>query len=74
MTCFFCKGDMANNTTTFTATLQNTIVVIKNVPCYKCTQCGEVNYPFEVTQRLEKIIDSFKESLSEISVVNYSAA
>ena len=26
-----------------------------------------------ITQRLEKIIDSFKESLSEISVVNYSA-
>lgn len=74
MTCFFCKGDMADSTTTFTATLENTIVIIKNVPCYKCKQCGEVSYPFDVTQRLEKIINSFKESLSEISVVNYSAA
>lgn len=74
MTCFFCKGDMADSTTTFTATLENTIVIIKNVPCYKCKQCGEVSYSFDVTQRLEKIIDSFKESLSEISVVNYSAA
>ena len=74
MTCFFCKGDMADSTTAFTATLENTIVIIKNVPCHKCTQCGEVSYSFDVTQRLEKIIDSFKESLSEISVVNYSAA
>ena len=31
MTCFFCKGDMTDSTTTFTATLENTIVIIKNV-------------------------------------------
>lgn len=74
MTCFFCKGDMTDSTTTVTATLENTIVVIKNVPCYKCDQCGEESYSFDVTQRLEKIIDSFKESLSEISVVNFTAA
>ena len=74
MTCFFCKGEMKNSTTTFTATLENTIVIIKNVPCYKCEQCGEVSYPFEVTEKLEKIIDEFKESLTEIAVVNYTAA
>lgn len=74
MTCFFCKGDMEQSTTTFTATLENTIVVIKNVPCYKCTQCGEESFDFEITQRLEKIIDSFRESISEISVVNFTAA
>lgn len=74
MPCFLCKGDMENSTTTFTASINNTIVVIKNVPCYKCKQCGEESFSFEVTERLEKIIDSFTESLSEISVVNYSAA
>lgn len=74
MTCFFCKGDMEQSTTTFTATLEKTIVVIKNVPCHKCTQCGEESFDFEITQRLEKIIDSFRESISEISVVNFTAA
>lgn len=49
-------------------------MVIKNVPCHKCAQCGEESYSFDVTRRLEKIIDSFRESPSEISVVNYSAA
>lgn len=65
---------MRETTTTFTVTLEKTIVVIKNVPCLKCGQCGEEVFPFEVTQKLEKIIDSFKESLSEISIINYSAA
>lgn len=74
MTCLLCKGDMKEASTTFTVTLEKTIVVIKNVPCLKCVQCGEEVFPLEVTQRLEKIIDGFKESISEISIVNYSAA
>ena len=41
-----------------TATLDNTIVVVKNVPCCKCRQCGEVSYSFDAAQWLEKIIDS----------------
>ena len=37
MTCFYCKGDMTESTTTHFAELKNCIVIIKNVPCYKCT-------------------------------------
>lgn len=74
MTCFFCKGTMENSTTTFMVQLENCIVIVKNVPCFKCDQCGEESFSFEVTQRLEKIIDKCKEALTEIAVVNYSAA
>ncbi len=74
MTCLFCKGDMVNGTTTFTAELEHGIVIVKNVPCFKCDQCGEESFPFEVTVRLEKIIDRCKDALTEIAVVNYSAA
>ena len=74
MTCLFCKGDMVNSTTTFTAELEHCIVIVKNVPCFKCDQCGEESFPFEVTVRLEKIIDRCKDALTEIAVVNYSAA
>ena len=49
MTCLFCKGDMVNSTTTFTAELEHGIVIVKNVPCFKCDQCGEGSFPFEVT-------------------------
>ena len=29
MTCLFCKGDMINSTTTFTAELEHGIVIVK---------------------------------------------
>ena len=74
MTCFFCKGSMVESTTIHTVELKNCIVVIKNVPCYKCDQCGEVAINGEVAQRIEQIVAGFEKALTEIAVVNYSAA
>lgn len=74
MTCFLCKGKMEDSTTVFTVQMENCIVIVKNVPCYKCSQCGEEMFSFEVTERLEKIVDKCKETLTEIAVVNYTAA
>ena len=39
MTCFFCKGTMKPDTSTYMEDLVNCIVIIKNVPCNKCSQC-----------------------------------
>lgn len=44
MTCFYCKGDMLDSTTTYVEDLGNCIIIIRNVPCSKCSQCGEVSY------------------------------
>lgn len=74
MTCFFCKGDMVESTTTRVVELGNCIVVIKNVPCLKCDQCGEVFINGEIAARLEQIVAGFEKALTEIAVVNYTAA
>lgn len=71
---FFCKGNMADSTATFMVQLENCIIIVKNVPCHKCEQCGEESFPFEVTQRLEQIGERCREALTEIAVVNYTAA
>ena len=42
MTCPLCKGEMKPSTTIHTVQLKNCVVVIKNVPCLKCEQCGEI--------------------------------
>ncbi len=42
MICPLCKGEMKPSTTIHTVQLKNCVVVIKNVPCLKCEQCGEV--------------------------------
>lgn len=74
MTCFFCKGKMEESTTIHTVQLDNCIVVIKNVPCCKCDKCGEVVIDGNVAVRIEEIVSAFEKVLTEIAVVNYTAA
>jgi len=72
MTCLFCKGDMLQGTTTDFTDLGNCMVIIKNVPCLKCDQCGETVYIGKTVKEVERIIDALKESLTEIAIVQYS--
>ena len=53
MTCFFCKGEMKPDTTIHTVQLKNCVVVIKNVPCMKCEQCGEVVLSADTIEKIE---------------------
>ena len=41
MTCFMCKGMLEKSTTTYMTECNGCYIIIKNVPCKKCTQCGE---------------------------------
>ncbi|WP_342783524.1 type II toxin-antitoxin system MqsA family antitoxin [Sedimentibacter saalensis] len=66
-----CKGDMINKNTNYFLDLDGSIIIIKNVPSLVCDQCGEVFYENEVMKRIEKIIDLFKNALTEIAIVNY---
>ena len=63
---------MVSDTTSDFSDLKTCIVVIRNVPCHKCVQCGEVIFDFSVGERLEQIVDMLKDSLTEIAVVQYS--
>ncbi len=74
MNCCYCGGDMIAATTTYFEQLENTIVIIKNVPCHKCKQCGEVVYNATVVERLEQITEQVEKTLTEIAIINYSAA
>ena len=72
MECFLCKGTMTKGFTTHVADIGSCIIIVRNVPCIKCEQCGEIAYNGEVIRRLESIIDIFKTSLTEIAIINYS--
>ena len=72
MKCLYCKGNMVNETTSDFTDLKTCIVVIRNVPCHKCTQCGEIAYDFNVGERLEQILESVKETMLEVAIITYS--
>ncbi len=72
--CLFCKGKLENKLTTFMLDLDGCILIVKNVPSQVCTQCGEVSYSTEVVTQLTRIADKVRESMSEITVINYHTA
>ena len=71
MTCFFCKGKKSNSITIDVTDLGSCVVIVRGVPCYKCTQCGETTFDLAVGERLEQIVDTLKGSITEIAVVQY---
>ncbi len=74
MKCISCKNDeMIESTSTYFAEMKNCMIIIKNVPCIKCKQCGEVLYSFEVAQQLEKIMDSAEMLAGELTIIDYSS-
>ncbi|MCL2355949.1 MAG: type II toxin-antitoxin system MqsA family antitoxin [Defluviitaleaceae bacterium] len=73
MKCFFCKGDKESSLTIDVTDLGSCIIIVRGIPCHKCTQCGETTFDLIVGERLEQIVDSLRNSISEIAVVQYSS-
>ena len=69
MTCFFCKGEMKPSTTIHTVQLKNCVVVIKNVPCLKCEQCGEVVLSADTVEKIEHILQTVEKAVAEITLL-----
>lgn len=56
MNCFVCKDNMKEGLTSHVVNLDSgCTIIIKNVPCMKCTQCGEVWYNGKVMAQLERV-------------------
>ena len=71
--CMLCKCDtVKQSTTTHVVDYNGSVIVIKNVPCGECEQCGEIFYTDEVAERLEKIVNDAKKLLQDLSVLDYS--
>ena len=50
------------------------ILVIRNIPCYKCKTCDEIQFTGDVVKKLEKIIAYAKKHIQKLSVANYATA
>lgn len=74
--CTFCGGKLKPDITEYIEKQGNYIVVIKNVPCEKCEQCGEVYFSNEVVQVIEKILDTIQYISSEltVTVIDYNTS
>ena len=71
----FCKGgNVVDSTTTHAIDYKDSIIIIRNVPCLKCDQCGETYYNGVVAEKLERLVDHAKSLNLELSVIDYTVA
>lgn len=74
MKCQVCGATAQKGLTTSVTDLGGCLIIVRNVPCYKCSECNEVIYSADVVRRLEHIIEASKKLMQEISIIDYSQA
>lgn len=74
MKCQVCGAAAEKGLTTSVTDLGGCLIIVRNVPCYKCSECNEVIYTADVVQHLETIIDAAKKLMQEVSIIDYSQA
>mgnify|MGYP003512163864 CR=1 FL=1 len=70
----YCKGNLFDSVTTHVVNYNNCLIIIKNVPCEECEQCGEKYFSDETMETLETIVNAAKKLASEISVIDFHHA
>ena len=75
MKCMSCKyGKMQDSVTTYFTKLDYCYVIIENVPCLKCSQCGEEFLVASVAEKIDDILDSVERISSKIFILDYATA
>lgn len=74
MKCQICGAAVKMGLTTSVTDLGRCLIIVRNVPCYKCSECNEIIYTGDVVQRLEKMIGAAKELMQEVSIIDYAQA
>ena len=72
MKCISCGAHTITGTTSHVTDLQKCLVIVRNTPCHKCTECSEIIYTGDVIKRLDRVINDVKQSMNEIAVFDYN--
>jgi len=73
MKCGICKAEMEERSVAYTEDIDQSVIVVRHVPAYVCTECGNKWYSGTVVSQLETIIEKFASSSgSEVSIIDYS--
>jgi YgiT-type zinc finger domain-containing protein len=59
---------------TYFANLAHGYVIIENVPCWKCDQCGEIVFSASVLEKINVLIERLQKVSSKIFLLDYDTA
>ena len=66
--CVFCTGQLKVSTTDYIEKSDNHVILIQDVPCEKCEQCGEAFFSTAAVKVIERILNGIQRISSEISL------
>ena len=72
MKCITCGARTVAGTTSDVADIQTSLIIVRNTPCHKCTECNEIIYTGDVIKQLDKLIKTVEQSLNDIVVFDYN--
>ena len=74
MKCMRCGKTAYKSMTSEAIELGFGLLVIRNIPCYKCEECDEIFYTGDVAQKIESIVAEAKQLMQETRVVYFNDA
>jgi len=72
MKCISCGALTVSGTTTDVTDMGSCLIIVRNVPCHKCSECDEIVYTADVAKQLESIAAAAKMAVNEITIVDYN--
>ena len=72
MKCMKYGKDSYKDTTTEAIELGFGVLVIRNIPCYKCDECDEIFYTGDVVKKIEQLTEAVKKLMQELTVIDYA--
>jgi YgiT-type zinc finger domain-containing protein len=72
--CVYCGGSLKQSETDYIEKNENNIILIKDVPCEECGQCGEPFFGNGIVKEIERILDKIQYNISSeisLTVINY---
>ena len=72
MRCIRCGQKLYASKTTESIELENGLLVIRNIPCFKCEECSEIHFSGDVVQQIERITKEVEKHLQEVAILEYS--
>lgn len=71
MKCPICNGYIVPSKTNHLIDADRCVSIIKNTPCRKCIECGEISYDNFVSMKLELIVQRVKDYPQDVAVWEY---
>lgn len=72
MKCMKCGKNALQSTTSEAIEMDFGLLVIRNIPYYKCEECDDIFYTGDVVQKIEEITETVKHFMQEVTIIDYA--